>query len=84
MRAPHFLALSALIAQKQQRDRTDHADYNHGYGVRDEIGINHEREAAEHHFPESHSFAVNEGNETDRPEDKAADQICSAEIKHRV
>jgi hypothetical protein len=39
--------------------------------VIDEVGIDHQRQAEDHRFPEMHSFAVNERDKTDRAEEES-------------
>jgi hypothetical protein len=74
-RAPHF-----LFAHEKKCARTEDADHEHDLVVANEVGIDHQSDAEQHRFPAIHSLPVDEGDETDRAKDKAADQICRAEV----
>ena|SRR6266404_5058329 len=77
-----FAKTSELVANKENRGRAENADDDHDRVVADKIGINHQRDAEEHRFPEVHSLAVNESDETDRAEDESANQVDCAEVQH--
>src|ERR1700730_10354718 len=74
-RAPHF-----LFAHEKKCARTKNANDEHDFVVADEVGIDHQSDAEQHRFPAIHSLPVDEGDETDRAKDKAADPISRAEV----
>ena len=73
---------SELIAQKDKRERAGGAGREQDPHVLDEIRESHEGQAAQHHFPKLHSLAVDEGDETNRAENKTTDQIPEVELEH--
>ena len=72
------------IAQEEERSGADDAERVHDHCVRNKVGHNHHGQAAEHHFPGGHSFAIDEGHEADRTKEQIADQIYAAHLGHHV
>lgn len=71
-----------LVTHEEKCGRSEKSDHEHDFIVGDKVGINHQANPEQHRFPEVHSLAVNERDETDRPEDNAADQVCRTEVQH--
>ena len=72
----------SVVPQKERGGRSC-ADEIHQQGIGDEVGENHERQAAEHELPQMHALAVDKGNKSNRAEQEIADQICDAQADHR-
>jgi len=71
-----------LVMHEEKRRRRKNTDHEHDFVVGDKVGINHQANSEQHWFPEVHSLSVNKRDETDRPEDAAADQVCRTEVQH--
>jgi hypothetical protein len=75
---------SQSITQEEESSGADRAECVHDRCVRNKVGHSHHGQAAEHHFPGGHPFAIDEGHEADRTEEQIADQICAAHLGHHV
>jgi hypothetical protein len=75
-------ARESLSAQKEKCRRPDRADEEDHNVIGNEIWKDHQSQAAQHDLPETHSFAVNECDESDRAKHQTANEICCIELEH--